>query len=146
MCCASLPGVSCCVLLGRSYNFHPIGDWGGGNQRTADTFGRGGARQSTFVLEEYQTAATTLAGDNTPQDRQTLTPLGKLSKEEVYDRARYFLRRVLPHAEKWNVQLACHLEDPPAPELLGIEMWNYPVLEGCERFANLVDSPMHGFK
>jgi mannonate dehydratase len=59
--------------------------------------------------------------------------------------ARYFLERVVPAAERWNVQLACHLEDPPAPVLRGIEMWNYPVLEGCERFANLVDSPMHGF-
>ena len=126
-----------------SYNFHPIGDWGGGNQRTSDTFGRGGARQSTFVYDEYQQKS---AAKNAATDMQMVTPLGKLSKEEVYERARYFLRRVLPHAEKWNVQMACHLEDPPAPELLGIEMWNYPVLEGCERFANLVDSPMHGFK
>ena len=49
-----------------------------------------------------------------------------LSKEEVYERARYFLERVIPHAEKHGVQLACHLEDPPAPVLRGIEMWNYP--------------------
>ena len=29
-------------IRGLNYNFHPIGDHGGGNQRTADTFGRGG--------------------------------------------------------------------------------------------------------
>ena len=65
-------------------------------------------------------------------------PLGHLSKETVYERAKYFLERVIPTAEEYNVQMACHLEDPPAPVLRGIEMWNYPVLEGCERFANLV--------
>eukprot|EP01046_Picozoa_sp_COSAG06_P083341 COSAG06_NODE_30250_length_542_cov_0.805869_1_plen_87_part_10 len=64
--------------------------------------------------------------------------MGHLSKETVYERAKYFLERVIPTAEEFNVQMACHLEDPPAPVLRGIEMWNYPVLEGCERFANLV--------
>lgn len=29
-------------IRGLNYNFHPIGDHGGGNQRTADTYGRGG--------------------------------------------------------------------------------------------------------
>ena len=29
-------------IRGLNYNFHPIGDHGSGNQRTADTFGRGG--------------------------------------------------------------------------------------------------------
>ena len=26
-----------------------------------------------------------------------------------------------------------------------IEMWNWPVFEGCKRFSELVDSPYHGF-
>lgn len=94
-----------------------------------------GARQSTFLPDQYvappHDAPASHRGD-------TLTPLGCLSRETVYERAKYFLDRVIPTAEKWNVQLACHLEDPPAPQLRGIEMWNYPVLEGCERFANLV--------
>lgn len=33
------------------------------------------------------------------------------------------LTRVRPGA----VQMACHLEDPPAPVLGGVEMWNWPV-------------------
>ena len=63
----------------------------------------------------------------------TLAPPRRVNKIRYWC---YFLERFIPHAEKHGVQLACHL---------GIEMWNYPVLEGCERFANLVDSPMHGF-
>eukprot|EP01052_Picozoa_sp_SAG31_P025471 SAG31_NODE_2234_length_6128_cov_44.016752_5_plen_73_part_00 len=40
---------------------------------------------------------------------------------------------------------ACHLNDPPAPVLRGVEQWNYPVFDGIKRFSELVDSPMHGF-
>ena len=97
--------------------------------------GWAGGRQSTFELARY-----TSPPDSAPanQSGDALTPLGHLSKETVYERAKYFLERVIPTAEEYNVQMACHLEDPPAPVLRGIEMWNYPVLEGCERFANLV--------
>ena len=100
---------------------------------------RTGGRQSTFALDEYVSPPS-----NAPANQRgdTLTPLGRLSRETVYERAKYFLSRVIPTAERWNVQLACHLEDPPAPQLRGIEMWNYPVLEGCERFANLVVSKL----
>jgi|EP01049_Picozoa_sp_SAG25_P010653 mannonate dehydratase len=55
------------------------------------------------------------------------------------------LRRIIPVAEHAGVQMAVHLEDPPAPDLAGVEMWNWPVFEGCQRFSELVDSPMHGF-
>ena len=70
---------------------------------------------------------------------------GVVSREEVYERARYFLERVIPCAERYNVQMACHLNDPPAPVLRGVKQWNFPVFEGIRRFSELVDSPMHGF-
>ena len=124
-----------------------------GNQRTTDTYGRGGGRQSSFNLEEYlanKPDATTATEERDGQPStafltnatRPIPGVGYLDRETVYARAQYFLERVIPTAERCNVQLACHLEDPPAPVLRGIEMWNYPVLEGCERFANLVDSPM----
>jgi mannonate dehydratase len=59
--------------------------------------------------------------------------------------SRYFLQGIMPTAEKYNVQMACHLNDPPAPLLRGVEQWNFPVFEGIRRFSELVDSPMHGF-
>jgi hypothetical protein len=46
---------------------------------------------------------------------------GIVTREEVYDRAKYFLEGVIPTAEKFNVQMACHLNDPPAPVLRGVE-------------------------
>ena len=68
-----------------------------------------------------------------------------MSRDEAFERAAYFLERVIPVAEANNVQMACHLNDPPAPVLKGVERWNYPVFEGLKRFVELVDSPYHGF-
>ena len=73
-------------IRGLNYNFHPIGDHGSGNQRTADTLGRGGARQSTFSLEEYLAPAP---GGGRAWSSEP-TPLGPLSRETVYERARCF--------------------------------------------------------
>jgi len=55
------------------------------------------------------------------------------------------LKRIIPVAEEHKVQMACHLNDPPAPVLNGVGKWNWPVFEGLKRFSELVDSPYHGF-
>jgi mannonate dehydratase len=56
----------------------------------------------------------------------------------------YLLERIVPVAERCKVQLCCHLSDPPAPVLRGVERWDYPVREGIDRFLALYDSPYHG--
>ena len=43
------------------------------------------------------------------------------------------------------VQMACHPNDPPAPMLRGVERWNYPIFDGLKRFAEIAESPYHGF-
>ena len=55
------------------------------------------------------------------------------------------MERIIPVAEENKIQMACHLNDPPAPVLNGIEKWNWPVFEGLKRYSELVDSPYHGF-
>lgn len=101
------------------------------HQRTESTPGRGGSMYSTFDMSKY--------------DNETLSKAGRVSREEAFERAFYFLERVIPVAEENKVQMACHLNDPPAPILRGVERWNYPVFEGLKRFSELVDSPYHGF-
>ena len=86
---------------------------------------------STFDMSEY--------------DNETLSEAGVVSREEAFARAAYFLERVIPVAEECKVQMACHLNDPPAPVLRGVERWNWPVQDGLKRFSELVDSPYHGF-
>ena len=100
-------------------------------QRTGRSQGRGGSTYSWFDLSEY--------------DNDTLTEAGVIDREEVFERAAYALERIIPVAEEYKIQMACHLDDPPAPVLNGIERWNWPVFEGLKRFSELVDSPYHGF-
>ncbi len=71
----------------------------------------------------------------------------KVGVDEIFERITYFLDRVLPVAEEYNVRLANHIADPPAPVgYRGITRWNSPdVFEGIKRFGTLYDSPMHGF-
>lgn len=120
-------------LRGLNYNFCVLRAPNGGGlvQRTGRRPGRGGSTYSSFVLEEY--------------DNDALSEAGKVSRDAAFERATYFLERVVPVAEEYRVQLACHLNDPPAPVLNSVEKWNWPVFEGLKRFSELVDSPYHGF-
>lgn len=113
-------------LRALNYNFCIVP-----HQRTERTMGRGGSSYSTFRLDEY--------------DNETLTEAGRVSREEAFERVAYFLNRVIPVAEEYKVQMACHLNDPPAPILKGVERWNWPVFEGLKRFVELADSPYNGF-
>ncbi|MFT5367355.1 MAG: mannonate dehydratase [Candidatus Latescibacterota bacterium] len=120
-------------LRGLNHNFLVLRalDSGGGVQRTGRRPGRGGTSYSSFVLSEYDNEKRYAAGD--------------VSREECFERAAYYLERIIPVAEANNIQMACHLNDPPTQVLNGVEKWNWPVFEGLKRFSELVDSPNHGF-
>ena len=124
--CQEIENAGKAGLRGLNYNFCIVQ-----HQRTESTPGRGGVTYSTFDMSKF--------------DNETLTEAGRVSRDEAFERAAYFLERVIPVAEANNVQMACHLNDPPAPVLKGVERWNYPVFEGLKRFVELVDSPYHGF-
>ena len=124
--CQAIENAGKAGLRGLNYNFCIVN-----HQRTESTPGRGGTTYSTFDMSKF--------------DNETLTEAGRVSRDEAFERAAYFLERVIPVAEANNVQMACHLNDPPAPVLKGVERWNYPVFEGLKRFVELVDSPYHGF-
>ncbi len=96
---------------------------------------RGNASYSTWNYEE----AVKL---NRPK-----TIAGDVSVDEFFDRISYLLERIIPVAEEYKVKLANHIADPPTPVgYRGITRWNSPdVFEGMKRFAELSDSPYHGF-
>lgn len=104
--------------------------------RTVDPT-RGNASYSTWNYEE--------AIERGMQDEMTIA--GEVDIDELYERITYLLDRVLPVAEEFNVKLGNHIADPPvAPGYRGITRWNSPdVFEGIKRYAELYDSPMHGF-
>jgi mannonate dehydratase len=126
-------------LRGLNYNFL-VGAAYARTEEVAATVGRGGCSYSQFDFDRYDNSAPEML-----DGKWSNGGAGIVSREEVYARAKYFLERVMPTAEEFNVQMACHLNDPPAPVLRGVEQWNFPVFEGIRRFSELVDSPMHGF-
>lgn len=78
---------------------------------------------------------------------EPFTIAGKVDIDELYERITYLLDRILPVAEEYDVKLGNHIADPPTHiNYRGITRWNSPdVFEGIKRYAQLYDSPAHGF-
>jgi len=94
-----------------------------------DLPGRGGALLSEF--------------DNQVAKAQGLTEWGEVSEAHIWSNLEYFLKAVIPVAEKHNIQMALHPDDPPISPLRGIgriltSAANY------RRILNMVPSPMNG--
>lgn len=76
-------------------------------------------------------------------DQIPLTVLDPIGDDELWQNLEYFLRRVLPVAERWNVRLAMHPDDPPLSPIRGVARIMRSV-ENFERLLDLVPSPMNG--
>ncbi|MGH9470719.1 MAG: mannonate dehydratase [Terriglobia bacterium] len=68
--------------------------------------GRGGAFTSEFDLAAAE--------------RQGPTEWGEVSEQKIWENLEYFLRAVIPVAEKAGVRMALHPDDPPISPLRGI--------------------------
>ena len=64
---------------------------------------RGGARVTEFNLSDF-----------TPAD-------AKITADELWNNYEYFIRAVIPEAEKYGIKLALHPDDPPVPRLGDVE-------------------------
>ena len=83
------------------YNFKPIG-----NFRTPSATGRGEAKYSTFVYEEYEKE-----GHDHPDKY--------IDEDAMWANIDYFHQRIVPVAAEAGVTLALHPDDPPLPEPMG---------------------------
>lgn len=87
---------------------------------------RGGALTSSFDLREIDNSATPV-----------------LSEEQLWSNYEYFIRAVMPTAERCGVRMGLHPDDPPISPLLG-----YPRIltsaDAYRRALALSDSPSHG--
>jgi mannonate dehydratase len=101
--------------------------------RSERTPGRGGAGYSTFDFAE------------TPQD-PPLTEAGPVSAGMMWDRIAYFLKRVIPVAERNRVRMACHPHDPGMPADAGFRGVHRVLgsVDGLKRFIEINASPYHG--
>jgi mannonate dehydratase len=92
--------------------------------------GRGGAGYTAYDYER--------AKDLPPREG-----VGTHTRAEQLERARYFLKAVIPEAEKANVRLALHPNDPPVPMSRGSGQMMDTVEHWIE-YLDLVRSPYNG--
>ena len=90
---------------------------------------RGGALTSEFDL-----------GDS---EKLGLTEWGQVSEDKMWDNLTWFLERVIPAAEKFNVKMAAHPDDPPVSPLRGIARI-LTSAQNYRRLLNIAPSPVNG--
>lgn len=71
------------------------------------------------------------------------TELGPIGEDELWENLAYFLRQVLPVAEKAKVKLAMHPDDPPLSPIRGVGRIMRSV-ENFQRLLEIAPSPMNG--
>jgi mannonate dehydratase len=77
------------------------------------------------------------------KDLPPLPNEGAHTLEEMWGTIGYFLKRVIPEAEKAGVRLALHPNDPPAPISRGSQQIMGTV-DGWKRLIEIVNSPANG--
>jgi mannonate dehydratase len=108
------------------YEWMPGFNW----TRTSSTIpSRGGALATGFDYELFKMAP--------------LTEYGVVGEAQMWAALEYFLKAVVPVAEKANVQLAMHPDDPPLSPLRGLARIMSSI-ENYQRLLDLYPSPMNG--
>ena len=108
------------------YEWMPIFNW----LRTSTTVpARGGALATGYDHELMRNAP--------------LTEYGIVTEERLWANLKYFLECVVPVAEKANVKLAMHPDDPPLSPIRGLGRIMRSI-ENYQRLLDLVPSPVNG--
>ncbi|QMU28253.1 mannonate dehydratase [Adhaeribacter radiodurans] len=108
------------------YNWMPVISWA---RTTMDRPGRGGALVTSF--------------DNDDIKNKPLTKYGEVSKEAMWKNLEYFLKAVVPEAEKIGMNLSLHPDDPQVHSIQGISRIMNTV-ENFDRMLKLVPSKYSG--
>ena len=101
------------------------------------------------LIEGYKEEAGRAGAGYTAYDYEVSKPLppkdgvGTHTRAEQLERAKRFLQAVVPEAEKANVRLALHPNDPPVPRSRGSEQLMATV-EHWKDYLRLVESPFNG--
>jgi mannonate dehydratase len=98
-------------------------------------------RTNTSMLSRGGSVVTSF--DNSLMKDAPATENGPISEEKLWETLEHFLKIVVPVAEKWNVKLAMHPDDPPLSPIRGVGRIMRSV-ENYQRLLDLVPSPMNG--
>lgn len=108
------------------YNWMPVINWA---RTDMARVGRGGALVTAFDFEKIKD--------------QPLTEYGEVTEDQMWKNISYFLKAVVPEAEKNNIKLALHPDDPPIPKIRGIARI-MRTADAFKRMIEIVPSPNNG--
>ncbi len=115
-------------LRGLNYNITILG-----HMRTEPRYGRGDARLSSFEYDKLDQSLGEFEG-------------GAADEDEMWARIDHWLQNIMPVAEEYKIQMACHPSDPGigygttyrgVARVLGM-------VDGFKKFVDLYDSPYNG--
>jgi mannonate dehydratase len=108
------------------YNWMPVISWA---RTQTDRPGRGGALMTAFDYEDMK--------------GKPITQYGEISKESLWKNLEYFLKAVVPEAEKIGMNLSLHPDDPQVNSIQGISRIMNTV-ESFDRMLDIVPSKYNG--
>ena len=108
------------------YNWMPVISW---YRSKMDSVGRGGALVTSFDYKDIK--------DN------SLTKYGEISKESLWKNLEYFLKAVVPEAEKIGMNLSLHPDDPQVGSIRGVSRIMTSV-DNFDRMLKIVPSKYSG--
>jgi mannonate dehydratase len=108
------------------YNWMPVISWYRTNMAKV---GRGGALVTAFDYNDVKDAPH--------------TTFGEVSKETLWKNLEYFLKAVVPEAEKLGIKLAMHPDDPQVDSIKGISRIMNTV-DNFKKLIEIVPSPSNG--
>ena len=100
------------------YNWMPVISWA---RTQMDRPGRGGALVTAFDYEDIK--------------GKPVTQYGEISKESLWKNLEYFLKAVVPEAEKIGMNLSLHPDDPQVDSIQGISR----IMNSVENFDRMLD-------
>ena len=100
------------------YNWMPVISWA---RTEFERKGRGGALVTAFDYDAIK--------------EMPLTEHGEVTAETMWKNLEYFLKAVVPEAEKNGIKLALHPDDPPVPVIRGIAR----IMTNADAFKKLID-------
>ncbi len=108
------------------YNWMPVISW---YRSDMAKVGRGGALVTAFDYDAVKDAPH--------------TTYGEVSKEALWKNLEYFLKAVVPEAEKLGIKLAMHPDDPQVDSIKGISRIMTTV-DAFKKLIEIVPSPSNG--
>ena len=100
------------------YNWMPVISWA---RTDFAKVGRGGALVTAFSYDKVKDLE--------------LTEYGEVTEEMMWKNMEYFLKAVVPEAEKNGIKLALHPDDPPVPKIRGIAR----IMRTADAFKKLIE-------